>query len=218
MTELMHAFLLSQKKNSTIILPFDINELICKMLVDSIKHEQRDADIIDRPISSSFRPGRTLYRWINKDIQTNNHDWLHRLHDLPAFIEKYQNKVVTEAWWINGVLSRKDNKPAAIFKYDTIIFENRSYFFNCPPELYEYKKYLRTVGYTAYVYAVDGIVTSIQIVTDKPVRGFSSSFSITERDDCDGIRPLKIRWLGDLLHLDETHIRRCVEKKILFYK
>ena len=59
---------------------------------------------------------------------------------------------------------------------------------------------ISAVGYIAYV---DGIVTSIQIITDKPVRGFSSSFSITERDDCDGIRPLKIRWLSDLLHLDE---------------
>lgn len=108
MDSLMINFMLCQKKtdDTNLVLPADINWLICQNLVAFIKHEQREAD----------------YIYESADETTINHRWVkdehtHRDCDLPAFVKKdiVTGETVLESWWQNEVLSRDGNKPAAIF-------------------------------------------------------------------------------------------------------
>lgn len=108
MESLMLNFILCQKKtdNEQLVLPTDVNWLICQKLASFVKHEQRDAD----------------YSYESPDQTTINHRWVkdektHRECDLPAFVKKniVTGENVVESWWQNEVLSRDNNKPAVIY-------------------------------------------------------------------------------------------------------
>ena len=155
---LMYNFLLCQKKTNdkSLILPDDINYLICQNLAVSV-HAHRKADYIStyldpRNINNKIK----TYKWCEnltmqihpdpryKDLHLFR-DWdspqLHRECDLPAFIKTGKYNWVS--WWQNGLLSR-DNKPAVIFN-----------------DCYCGKKF------KAYVYVKDGIVSRYEIVLNK---------------------------------------------------
>lgn len=97
-------FMVCQKKtdDKSLILPEDINCLICQKLTDFIKHEQRDADLVEK-------------KWYNRFSKWIKNDMLHREIDLPAYIvyDTCANCEIVKAWWQNGKLSRL-NGPAFI--------------------------------------------------------------------------------------------------------
>lgn len=108
-------FILCQKKtdNESLVLPEDINRLICQKLADFIKHENRDADVID-----DDTPFIHTYKWL--------HDgFLHRECDLPSLVVKngVSNKIIYESWWHNGLLSRSNQKPALIWETSCLNYE-----------------------------------------------------------------------------------------------
>ena len=108
MDKLIINFMLCQKKtdNNQLVLPVDINWLICQKLAEFVKHEQREADYIYESADETT----IIQRWV-KDDKT------HRDCDLPAFIKNdaVTGDIVMESWWQNEVLSRSDNKPAVIY-------------------------------------------------------------------------------------------------------
>ena len=107
MDKLMYNFLLCQKKtdDKSLVLPEDINRLICQNIADFVKHEHRKADMIEM---KNYMPN---HKWLKDGV-------LHRDCDLPAFIVildsmLYDENDKYESWWQNGKLSRL-NKPACI--------------------------------------------------------------------------------------------------------